>query len=103
MLNNSTNNEIINKTINENDNLISPLVFQCLKCRNIVGDSFSFSSSNNERQTISLHTATNIKRIHEFHTSKNGYDIGSTYIIFVCQICEVYHFYSYFYYYLNLI
>lgn len=71
------------------DSLPSPLVFQCGKCRIIIGDSFSFSSSSQQNQTITLATASNIKRIPEFHTSTTGPDVLSSYVMFHCENCEV--------------
>lgn len=73
------------------DSLPSPLVFQCGKCRIIIGDSFSFSSSSQQNQTITLASASNIKRIPEFHTSTTGYDVLSSYVMFHCENCEVAH------------
>jgi hypothetical protein len=71
------------------ESLPAPLVFQCGKCRSIIGDSFSFSSSNQQNQTITLATASNIKKDPEFHTSTTGYDILSSYVMFHCEHCEV--------------
>lgn len=71
------------------DEVSSPLVFQCLKCNLIVGDSYSFHCANPEQHTISLSAASNIKRVSELFTSFSGSDIGSTYVNFTCSGCQV--------------
>mmetsp|Transcript_19517 Transcript_19517/g.36375 ORF Transcript_19517/g.36375 Transcript_19517/m.36375 type:complete len:213 (+) Transcript_19517:147-785(+) len=70
------------------DEVSSPLVFQCLKCNLIVGDSYSFHCANPEQHTISLSAASNIKRVSELFTSFSGSDIGSTYVNFTCSGCQ---------------
>lgn len=70
------------------DEISAPLVFSCMHCRMIVGDSFAFLFSNEDNQTISLSAASNIKRSHDIHTSRSGDDIGSTYFTFSCCHCH---------------
>lgn len=65
-----------------------PLVFSCSKCRTIVGDSYSFLSSNEDMQTITLTAASNIQRSADVYTSTLGSDIGSTYFSFSCINCN---------------
>ena len=67
----------------------SALVFQCIQCHVIVGDSKSLHSSNEKNDTITLLSASNIKRTPDLFTSKGGYDIGSTYVTFNCRACSV--------------
>lgn len=65
-----------------------PLVFCCLKCKSIVGDSFSFLSSNEEAKTITLSSASNIQRTNELFTSYESLDEGSTYFCVLCRECQ---------------
>ena len=65
-----------------------PLVFYCANCRTIVGDTFSFVASNEERCTLTLSMSSNIKRSPDVFTSKNGSDVGSTYFNFTCVNCQ---------------
>lgn len=65
-----------------------PLCFSCSKCRTIVGDSFSFLTSNEEAQTITLTASSNIQRSADVYTSKSGFDVGSTYFKFTCSNCQ---------------
>jgi hypothetical protein len=71
------------------DEVSAPVVFQCIKCNVIIGDSFAIHSTNPDEQTITLSAASHIKRCPELFTSYNGHDIGSTYIILKCSACEV--------------
>ena len=66
----------------------TPLVFQCLKCRSIVGDSLSVVSIHQGMQLITLSAAEHIRREKEIYTSKSGDDIGSTFYRFSCKICS---------------
>jgi hypothetical protein len=65
-----------------------PLVFSCLKCRSIVGDTFSLMSSNEEAKTITLSAASNIQRTNEIFTSYESLDEGSTYFEVLCRSCQ---------------
>eukprot|EP01041_Mallomonas_annulata_P005985 gene5985-12067_t len=64
------------------------LIFQCLKCNLVVGDSNNFSNSNEELQVIVLSAASNIEKGHDVFTSKSGIDVGSTYFSFRCKGCK---------------
>ena len=75
--------------INENSVITSHLVFQCIKCNIIVGDSTSFQTSNEDLQVIILSGASNIQKGTDVFTSKSGIDIGSTYFSFNCKGCKV--------------
>lgn len=75
-------------THNDDEEIQSPLVFQCLACRTIVGDSYSFQCSNEEMSIITLTAASNIRRSQDVYTSKAGLDIGSTYFAFSCANCD---------------
>jgi hypothetical protein len=66
----------------------NPLVFQCSKCRIIIGDSYSFQCSHEEMKTITLTAASNIQRSADVLTSKYGADVGSTYFTFSCSECD---------------
>ena len=72
---------------NPNPVNLNPLIFSCKNCRTIVGDSYSFVTSNEYRQTITLSAANNVKRSDVVHTSKVGFDIGATYFSFNCVNC----------------
>lgn len=65
----------------------NPLIFSCISCRTIVGDSYSFITSNETHKTLTLSAASNIVRSAVVQTSKSGYDIGSTYFTFQCANC----------------
>jgi hypothetical protein len=71
----------------ESDVVSNPLVFSCSACKTIVGDSYSFVCSNEATKTITLSAASNILRSAVVHTSKQGYDVGSTYFTFTCASC----------------
>lgn len=68
--------------------ITSPLVFYCSKCRTIVGDSFSYLSSDAELKVITLSATSNIQRSADVYTSKSGADVGSTYFSFACVSCQ---------------
>ena len=72
----------------EDEQIAGPLCFSCLKCRTIVGDSFSFLTSDENAQTITLTASSNIQRSADVYTSKSGSDIGSTYFNFTCSNCQ---------------
>jgi len=65
-----------------------PLVFSCAKCRTLIGDSYSFLTSNEENRTITLASSSNIQRSADVYTSKSGNDVGSTYFNFTCLNCQ---------------
>lgn len=70
------------------EDVTGPLVFSCQKCKTIIGDSFSFLSSNEEMRTITLTATSNIQRSADVYTSKSGGDVGSTYFSFTCFHCQ---------------
>lgn len=72
----------------ETNSISAPLVFQCVKCKVIVGDTFCMQSSNEALQSVTLTAASNIKRSHDIFTSKSGVDVGSTYFSFTCSGCD---------------
>ena len=72
----------------EGEAIAGPLCFSCLKCRSIVGDSFSFLTSDESAQTITLSASSNIQRSADVYTSKSGSDVGSTYFNFTCSNCQ---------------
>lgn len=72
----------------EDSAVSSPLVFSCVKCKTIVGDSFSFLSSSAEAKTITTSAASNIQRSTELYTSYASLDEGSTYFCFLCSQCQ---------------
>ena len=72
----------------EDAGIRGPLVFSCSKCKIIVGDSFSFLTSNEELGSITLTAASNIQRSADVYTSKTGGDVGSTYFSFTCIHCQ---------------
>ena len=72
-----------------NDAQVSgPLVFHCLKCKTVVGDSFSLVCSSEEAKTITLSAASNIQRTNELYTSYETLDEGSTYFSLLCVGCQ---------------
>lgn len=81
-------NEEEKKEERSEEEISGPLCFSCSKCRTIVGDSFSFLTSNEEAQTITLTASSNIKRSADVYTSKGGFDVGSTYFNFTCSNCQ---------------
>jgi len=80
--------EGVEEGVEEADNIKGPLVFSCSKCRVIVGDSFSFLTSNEELNSITITSASNIQRSADVYTSKQGSDVGSTYFNFNCTECQ---------------
>ncbi|ORY00696.1 hypothetical protein K493DRAFT_335258 [Basidiobolus meristosporus CBS 931.73] len=64
----------------------APLVFQCGKCRAIVGDSFSWVCATRELNAVSLYgKSEQVKLGEDLLTSNAGYDLGSTYIPLSCS------------------
>ena len=64
---------------------LAPLVFQCQSCRVIVGDSMSFFSSNEDNHSISLEKACNVTHSNLIITSREGDDIGCSYVKLYCD------------------
>ena len=67
----------------------TPLVFLCVKCKNIVGDSLAMVHSDQQHQQITLSGVSNIKWSSSVSTAKSGHDVGNTYFTFSCSQCEV--------------
>jgi hypothetical protein len=67
---------------------VNPCVFQCIKCRVVVGDSYCLQAASKEYNVITLTAASNVKRSQDVFTSKNGFDVGSTYFAFTCSTCS---------------
>jgi hypothetical protein len=65
-----------------------PLVFSCIKCKTIVGDSYSLFHTNEEFKTITLSASSNIQRTNELYTSNQEHDNGSSYFCFICLSCH---------------
>jgi len=78
----------MNSSQEEGEGPSGPLVFSCSKCKTIVGDSFSFLTSKEELNSITLTGASNIQRSADVYTSKTGGDVGSTYFSFTCINCQ---------------
>ncbi len=68
---------------------ICRVVYSCLKCNLIVGDSTALQECNENLQVIILSGASNIQKNTNVITSKNGIDFGSTYFGFHCIGCKV--------------
>jgi hypothetical protein len=67
----------------------TPIIFQCVTCNTIVGDSFALVHSDQEHQTVTLSAVSNIKWSSSVDTAKSGFDVGNTYFLFSCKFCEV--------------
>ncbi len=69
--------------------LNAALVFQCVKCQCIVGDSVALVKSDESQQSLTLSAVSNIKWSSSVETAKDGYDVGNTYFTFGCAQCGV--------------
>ncbi len=78
-------NDDDNGDTNEDDSIIPKMVFQCENCKNIVGDSMSFSCSTEKLKSITLLKACNVKHEDYVFTSKDGSDIGCSYVKIFCS------------------
>ncbi|XP_032234847.1 protein Mis18-alpha isoform X2 [Nematostella vectensis] len=68
---------------------ILPIVFQCLSCQVILGDSFSWVCADQDLQVVVLSAVTSNVSIEEgLETSTDGQDIGSTFIPLRCKSCK---------------
>ncbi len=65
-----------------------PLVFSCINCKTIIGDSYSLFYSSEEYKTITLSASSNIQRTSELYTSYKDHDKGSSFYSFVCLNCQ---------------
>nr|CCA24618.1 conserved hypothetical protein [Albugo laibachii Nc14] len=70
------------------DERSSPIVFQCIKCRSILGDSFSFVCSNKKLATVTLDAVTNVVVKDHTKTSQHGIDVGSSFREVFCRKCK---------------
>ncbi|CAG8609871.1 6148_t:CDS:2 [Acaulospora morrowiae] len=69
--------------------LTGPLVFQCLSCKIIVGDSFAWVAADRKLNSVTLYAKPhNIRVGTELLWSKEGVDIGSTYTLMYCNGCN---------------
>ncbi|CAG8582208.1 323_t:CDS:2 [Paraglomus occultum] len=79
------------------EEITAPLVFQCIKCRLIVGDSFAWVNADKDLRSVALHAKpANIRVGTEVEWSRGGIDLGSTYVLTYCHGCgnvlgKVYH------------
>jgi hypothetical protein len=72
------------------EDIQGPLVFSCLNCRTIVGDSFSLVCTNADLKSVTISQASSIARLEDLITSKEGIDRGSTYFSITCRPCNSY-------------
>ncbi|CAN0034445.1 unnamed protein product [Discosporangium mesarthrocarpum] len=54
----------------------------------VLGDSWSFVSSNEEKKSITLRGASNVIKAKKPTTSKSGEDLGSTFVHLSCRQCQ---------------
>ncbi|GLE11321.1 hypothetical protein PINS_up023701 [Pythium insidiosum] len=72
----------------EDEEIAAPVVFQCGTCRCIFGDSYSFVSSNADLLLVTLSAVTNVAVGPEPLTSKEGPDLGSSFLELLCKQCQ---------------
>ena len=84
----TNNNEVFAAVEGETDAISGPMVFSCIKCHVIVGDSFSYLKSSADMNTLTLSGASHVSRSADVYTSKSGPDVGSTYFRFNCSSCQ---------------
>jgi len=70
------------------DVIKAPMVFSCIKCHVIVGDTYALLKTSAETNTITLTGASRVSRSADVYTSKVGPDVGSTYFRFNCSNCQ---------------
>ena len=67
----------------------SAVVFQCVVCAAVLGDSSAFACSHAGLRTVSLRAASHVRVLDdEPETSKEGVDAGSTYFAVKCSGCD---------------
>jgi hypothetical protein len=76
------------KESEEDEEITSPVVFQCGTCRCIFGDSYGFVCSNADLLLVTLCSVTNVNVLKEAHTSQEGLDMGSSFREIVCIQCQ---------------
>lgn len=68
--------------------LKGPLVFQCVKCLAILGDSFAWKSAEKQLKTVTLCVKSDTALVcDDVQTSTSGFDSGSTYSWLKCERC----------------
>ena len=70
------------------DVIKNPIVFCCIKCHVIVGDTYALLKTSPEMKAITLTGASRVSRSADVYTSKGGPDVGSTYFRFNCSNCQ---------------
>lgn len=83
---NSANSE----SLEDEETLIAPLVFQCGRCRCIVGDSFSFVCTDQSLGLVCLSAVTGVEPSQRAVLSTSGADDGCVYKDLVCTTCGDY-------------
>jgi hypothetical protein len=75
-------------TVNNTLQPRSSCVFYCKNCRTIVGDSLSYATDYEDR-LIGLTSVTNVSITGtEPQISREGFDQGSTFFLFICNQCQ---------------
>jgi len=72
----------------QNSDAEGPLIFSCLNCRTIIGDSFSLVCTNRGLNSITLSKAHSIAKLEDLITSRDSIDLGSTYFPVKCSFCD---------------
>ncbi len=90
---NSISQPVVNQTDlhqHESVKFECPLVFQCSKCRTIIGDSLAWVGAYEELAAVTLHhvSASAIRTRKNLVTSQNAFDLGSTFVILECRVCD---------------
>ncbi len=90
---NSTSQPVVDKTDllqHESVKFECPLVFQCSKCRSIIGDSLAWVGAYEDLSAVVLHHVSDsaIRTRRDRVTSQNAFDLGSTFLILECQVCD---------------
>ncbi|XP_033739788.1 protein Mis18-alpha-like [Pecten maximus] len=84
-----SNDTLEESTAHEQNDDLERVVFQCSQCNSIVGDSSSWTGSNEILRTISLkYVSKKVEIKDRLITSKTGTDLGSTYNMLQCEICK---------------
>jgi len=68
-----------------------PMVLQCKKCQQIVGDSTAYIAYHEELQSIALQSVSQpvVQEAEMPKTSRQAVDFGSTYVPLSCARCQV--------------
>ncbi|KXJ23776.1 protein Mis18-alpha [Exaiptasia diaphana] len=78
---------------NEEDDPLDtiPLVFHCVGCRTIIGDSLSWVCADQNLRTVSLSAVTPFVHVATedgMEISAEGEDLGSTFVVLKCATCQ---------------